>query len=222
MKFKETWKLFAFLLFFVLSAAAAHAESYRVGPAGLVPDVVGSSFSVEGLPSEVSSAKEADLAPLRPVNFKFAGGNTASVKSGKACLPGSVGHKKTSLASRHGNLMTRLVRHSMDYIGVPYVWAGTSSYGFDCSGFVWKMFSTFGISLPRMADSQYLQGSPVSSSEIKPGDLVFFSTYSSGVSHVGISVGNNKFIHSSSSRGVTVSDLSDPYYRLRYVGARRL
>lgn len=221
MKFKETWKLFALLLFFVLSAAAARAESYRVGPAGLVPDVAGSSFSVEGLPSEVPPA-EADLTPLRPVNLRLAGRNFASAQAGKGCLPGSAGRKKTSLASRHGSLMLRLVRHSMDYIGVPYVWAGTSSYGFDCSGFVWKMFSSFGISLPRMADSQYLQGSPVSSSEIKPGDLVFFSTYSSGVSHVGISVGNNKFIHSSSSRGVTVSDLSDPYYRLRYVGARRL
>jgi cell wall-associated NlpC family hydrolase len=207
----------ALVLVMTLCYSGARAESYRFGPSGSIPDAAGSALSIEGLPGEAPPAIEADLKPVNPIIRDSSGVNTAAAGKSRATA-----RKRTSLASRNGNLMMRLVRHSMNYIGVPYSWAGTSSYGFDCSGFVWKMFSSFGISLPRMADSQYLKGVPVPLSDVQPGDLVFFSTYTAGVSHVGIAVGNNRFIHSSSSRGVIISDLSDPYYSIRYVGARRI
>ncbi|MCR5834627.1 MAG: C40 family peptidase [Selenomonadaceae bacterium] len=116
----------------------------------------------------------------------------------------------------------RIITSSMSYIGVPYVFGGTSPYGFDCSGYVQYVFANAGISLPRTADVQYEVGTPISTTELVPGDLVFFTTYTYGASHVGIYVGDGNFIHASSSQGVTISSLSHPYYSSRYIGARRI
>lgn len=109
------------------------------------------------------------------------------------------------------------------YRGVKYRFGGATPAGFDCSGFVMYVFNRHGIKLPRTADIQYKAGKPVKSQkELKPGDLVFFETYEKGASHVGIFQGNGRFIHASSSRGVTSSGLSEPYYAKRYLGARRV
>lgn len=110
-----------------------------------------------------------------------------------------------------------VMAHRME--GVPYVFGGTSSRGIDCSGFTMRIFRLVGIKLKRTADAQYRQGIPVASPS--SGDLVFFSTYLPGPSHVGIYLGGRMFIHASCHQGVTVSSLDDPYYRLRYIGARR-
>ena len=109
--------------------------------------------------------------------------------------------------------------------GIPYVWGGTTTGGFDCSGFVQYVYRQFGVSLNRVANSQMANGYSVSSSDLIPGDLVFFSgTYSTGgASHVGIYIGNGQFVHASSGRGcVTVSDLWSNYYSSHYYGARRI
>ena len=109
------------------------------------------------------------------------------------------------------------------YLGVPYVWAGRSPSGFDCSGFIYFVFDQLGYGLPRMADGQFEVGIPVSRNALQPGDLVFFSTYEPGPSHVGIYLGNDQFIHASSGAGyVTVTSLGNPYHRDRYIGARRI
>lgn len=79
-----------------------------------------------------------------------------------------------------------------------------------------------GIALPRTADAQYEVGMPVSVSELVPGDLVFFSTYEPGASHVGIYLGNGEFINASSSRGVSVASLHGGYWGVCYIGARRV
>jgi hypothetical protein len=108
-------------------------------------------------------------------------------------------------------------------LGVPYVWAGASPAGFDCSGFVYYLYSRIGILMPRMADGQFAMGLPIKRSELQPGDLVFFSTYEPGPSHCGIYLGNNQFIHASSGAGeVTITPLSKTYYADRYLGARRV
>ncbi|MEA4965649.1 MAG: NlpC/P60 family protein [Oscillospiraceae bacterium] len=109
--------------------------------------------------------------------------------------------------------------------GIPYVWGGTSTGGFDCSGFVQYVYRQFGVSLNRTANAQMSNGYSVSSSELIPGDVVFFSgTYStSGASHVGIYIGGGQFIHASSGRGcVTISDLWSSYYSAHYYGACRI
>lgn len=115
-----------------------------------------------------------------------------------------------------------IVAAATDYIGVPYVFGGTSPYGFDCSGYVQYVFAKSGISLPRTADVQYEVGTPISTTDLVSGDLVFFSTYTYGASHVGIYVGDGQFIHASSSRGVTIDSLGSSYWSSHYIGARRI
>ncbi|GIP30763.1 hypothetical protein J23TS9_58930 [Paenibacillus sp. J23TS9] len=109
-----------------------------------------------------------------------------------------------------------------DVIGTKYKTAGTTTSGFDCSGFTAYVFKHLGINLPHQSGSQFSMGSAVSRSDLRAGDLVFFNTSGSGVSHVGIYVGDGKFAHASTSRGVMVSSLSDSYYVNRYVGAKRV
>lgn len=119
----------------------------------------------------------------------------------------------------------QVVSFALTLQGIPYVWGGTTTGGFDCSGFVQYVYRQFGISLNRTANSQMGNGYSVSASDLIPGDLVFFSgTYStSGASHVGIYIGNGQFVHASSGRGcVTVSDLWSNYYSSHYYGARRI
>ncbi|RHW39958.1 peptidase [Lysinibacillus yapensis] len=115
-----------------------------------------------------------------------------------------------------------LTSTAYQYIGVPYSWGGTTTNGFDCSGFVQRVYKDLGINLSRTTKTQYKEGSAVSKSNLETGDLVFFNTFGSGVSHVGIYVGNGDFVHASSSKGVTVSGLNEPYWANRYIGARQI
>lgn len=140
--------------------------------------------------------------------------------------PVSVSALKNSnnyIAGNTSSKADKIVATAKKYIGVPYVWGGESPSGFDCSGFVQYVFKVHGISLNRTTETQYKHGSYVSKSNLKPGDLVFFqNTYRAGISHVGIYVGNGQFIHASSSKGVTISNLSSSYYTSHYYGARRI
>jgi cell wall-associated NlpC family hydrolase len=124
------------------------------------------------------------------------------------------------ILARTSKIAQELTRSALRFLGVPYAFGGTSSAGFDCSGFVQHVFALLGVSLPRTADAQYDAGRPAVGGP-RPGDLVFFDTYG-GVSHVGIYLGHGKFVHASSSHGVTVSHLSESYWAARYVGAKRL
>ena len=116
----------------------------------------------------------------------------------------------------------RVIQTAMQYIGVPYVFGGMSPNGFDCSGFTKFVFARAGIDLPRMADAQYEYGHKIPSSSLRVGDLVFFTTYTSGVSHTGIYLGEGRFISATSSRGIKIDSLSDGYWGPRYVGACRV
>ncbi len=124
------------------------------------------------------------------------------------------------IAARGAAMASNLTRNAMRFLGVPYAFGGTSSGGFDCSGYVQHVFAMMGVHLPRTADAQYALGKRTD--DPKPGDLVFFHTYEPGVSHVGISLGGDRFVHASSSHGVMVSSLHDSYWGARYVGAKRI
>jgi len=127
----------------------------------------------------------------------------------------------------------QILSYADQFVGKqPYVWGGkTPSPGFDCSGFVQYVYGHFGIALDRVSEDQFYNGVSVSRSELRPGDLVFFHTNSShpsDVSHVGIYVGNNTMINSSSG-GVAYDDMTDGYWGDsnwkgigRYAGARRI
>lgn len=123
--------------------------------------------------------------------------------------------------SRGGGYARGLINVAFQYLGVPYVFGGTSPWGFDCSGFTQFVFRQCGISLPRTADVQYYNYPKVSSSNLRPGDLVFFETYEPGPSHCGIYIGGGEFIHAGSSTGVTVATLFGGYWGSRYIGAAR-
>ncbi|MEF2968970.1 C40 family peptidase [Paenibacillus sp. M1] len=107
-------------------------------------------------------------------------------------------------------------------LGSDYKSGGTTTSGFDCSGFTMYVFAKIGIELPHQSASQYKMGTEVSKDELIAGDLVFFNTSGKGISHVGIYVGDGEFAHASTSKGVVISKLSEKYYVERYVGAKRI
>ncbi len=117
-----------------------------------------------------------------------------------------------------------ITRTAYAYRGARYRRGGTSSRGFDCSGFVKYVYSTKGIKLPHSSRDMYHCGSPVAKNDLRQGDIVFFvNTYRRGISHVGMYVGNGEFIHASTSRGgVRVDRLDSAYFRNKYAGARRI
>ncbi|WP_227938614.1 C40 family peptidase [Alkalihalobacillus deserti] len=117
-------------------------------------------------------------------------------------------------------LVTNLVAEAANYIGVPYLWGGTSTAGFDCSGLIQYVFNKQGISIPRTVAQQWNAGKTVAQPAV--GDLVFFETISAGPSHNGIYIGNNQFVHSGSSTGVTIANMNSSYWSERYLGAKRL
>ncbi|WP_303803067.1 C40 family peptidase [Alicyclobacillus macrosporangiidus] len=105
-----------------------------------------------------------------------------------------------------------IVNYAKRFLGVPYQYGGESSHGFDCSGFVQAVFSHFHINMPRTAAEQVTVGKRVSTSQLQPGDLVFFNTTGRPYSHDGIYIGDGRFISATTSHGVTISNLNNPYY----------
>jgi peptidoglycan endopeptidase LytE len=121
------------------------------------------------------------------------------------------------------SLQDRLVLFAKKLLDIPYRFGGNSPLGIDCSAYVKKVYSLIGVDLPRTAREQFHEGRPVSEGELNIGDLVFFRTYASFPSHVGIYLGNNLFIHASSrARKVTIDSLNTPFYLRRFIGAKRL
>jgi lipoprotein Spr len=110
-----------------------------------------------------------------------------------------------------------------EWYGVRYRVGGNTKKGIDCSGFTVAVYAAaYGLMIPRISREQYRTSRKISTTELQEGDLVFFNTNGRGVSHVGVYLGNNKFIHASVSRGVMVNDLFETYYLKRYIGAGRI
>lgn len=133
----------------------------------------------------------------------------------------------TASAYRSGNrdyLRNEIVTTAQKYVGIPYKWGGESPRtGFDCSGLTMVVYRLNGLQLPRSSKAQWQAGRPIDPSQLQRGDLVFFAT-SGGqkVSHVGIYVGDNEFLHApGKNRKIRISSLSSEYYKSRYLGARR-
>ncbi|MBR4641689.1 MAG: C40 family peptidase [Selenomonadaceae bacterium] len=116
----------------------------------------------------------------------------------------------------------QIVATAQTFMGIPYVFGGTTPSGFDCSGLIQYVFKMHGLTIPRLADEQYNLGKSAKINQLKPGDLVFFTTYETGVSHCGIYIGDGKFLHASSSKGVKIDSLDNEYWKPRFVGARKV
>jgi cell wall-associated NlpC family hydrolase len=128
-----------------------------------------------------------------------------------------------SVASAAPDPGTQVADLAQQYVGSPYRWGGFSPAGFDCTGFVMWVFSQFGVSLPHNEAGQLSSGERISADDLQPGDvLVFANTYRRGLSHVGIYLGDGRFVHAADeSHGVLVSSLWDGYWEVRFVGASR-
>lgn len=168
-------------------------------------------------PSYVSTAPAAPLTPsateTAPVLPQAAPDTVIAVSS----RPGA-----SSAAAAHNAMIAATIRsEGAGWIGIPYRWGGTTRRGIDCSAFVQQLMrATFDLELPRTTATQVHRGTRISRDELIPGDLVFFRRR--GVRHVGVYMGDGDFIHASSSRGVTVSNLSSNYYNRHYWQARRV
>lgn len=127
-----------------------------------------------------------------------------------------------SVQSHNSDLASKIVDYAKQFVGVPYVYGGTSPNGFDCSGFTYYVFKKFGITLPRTAQECAGVGTKVSRENIKPGDILLFDRDNDyRIGHVGIYIGNGKFIHASSSKGkVVIASLSS--YGGHLLGIRRV
>ena len=116
----------------------------------------------------------------------------------------------------------KLISFLEDWYGTPYQFGGDTKKGIDCSAFTCRLMdSVYNITLPRTAKNQYNSSTKVRKQDLKQGDLVFFNT-TGGISHVGVYLGNNKFVHASASSGVMISDLDEAYFKRRYIGAARV
>jgi len=185
------------------------------------------NISLSEQPKTSDDSKKAD-GQVKPPDKKYTKKNDASISSNSKSIP--VPEKKTVSAtkpkvsqqvSRGSSEVDKLISRARSLQGVPYLWGGTTRDGFDCSGFVQYVFKASGVSLPRTSFEQYKVGTPVSRDQLKPGDLVFFTTYKPGASDVRIYIGGGRTI-GSASEGVGIHSLSDNYWSKRYIGARRV
>lgn len=160
-------------------------------------------------------------------NNKTSSGKQASLGADNYLNRSSSVEKASELQLKYAILLNTEVEQLQDnnlleyideWYGTRYRYGGTTKSGIDCSAFVQAVYlSAFAVSLPRTARDQYRQSRIISATEMRTGDLVFFNT-TGGISHVGIYLQNNKFIHASTSYGVTISDMFDPYYLKRFIG----
>jgi NlpC/P60 family len=143
----------------------------------------------------------------------------------KKGLLGKIGDQIVDTGTQISERTSDLVSTAIGFLGIPYLRGGNSAEtGFDCSGFVRAIYKdTIGLILPRSADQQANATQKIDKSELKPGDLVFFNTMKRTFSHVGIYLGEGKFIHSPRSGAtVRIEDMRIPYWNVRFDGARRV
>ena len=164
--------------------------------------------------------KDSDNSPI----FFRGGKSTGIPVSASALKAAQDPDYKEEEETEENTVGERIVSVAKSCLGVRYVWGGESMSGFDCSGLVYYTLKTLGYSPYRTASSQYKMGTYVSKDNLQPGDLVFFAgTYKSGISHVGIYVGDGQFIHAPGSGDVvSYDDLTSGYYANHYYGARRM
>lgn len=139
-----------------------------------------------------------------------------------AILLASCAGPRPHQGGRYEHLRPKLVAAAMAMEGTPYRYGGNSPAGFDCSGLVQYSYAQFGFEVPRNSYMQFRAAKPIYRRDLRPGDLVFFRTTSATVSHVGIYIGNNQFVHApGTGKRVRVTSLDNSYYQKRYAGAGR-
>ena len=209
-----------FLLLFSATTLAYASGTYQEGDQG--PEVSAIQSRLTELAYNVGSP-DGDFGEMTTnavKAFQTAHGLDADGVIGEQTYRLLMGREIPASRGSSSSVVRRVIQTAMGYVGVPYSYGGTTPAGFDCSGFTRYVFAQSGIGLFRAADEQYEMGREVS--DLRIGDLVFFSTYAEGVSHVGIYLGSGKFISATSSHGIAVERLDSGYWGACYIGARRI
>jgi cell wall-associated NlpC family hydrolase len=142
---------------------------------------------------------------------------------GDAAAQSALAERGGSVSAPAAAITQRVINLARTMLNVPYRFGGSTLRGIDCSAYVQRVFGLMDVRLPRTAREQFSVGARIGRDDLQVGDLVFFRTYASFPSHVGIYLGENLFIHASSMvRKVSIDSLDLPYYRKRFLGARRL
>lgn len=212
--------VFCMTVLFSLSCAVTALASFQRGDDGqevvaIQKRLVELSYSINNIDGDFGPETERAVK-----NFQADKGLEVDGIVGSATYRALM--NREMLPNRSNSVVRNVLRSAYSVIGTPYVFGGTTPYGFDCSGFTQYAFARAGVYLPRMADSQFYSGRQISMSQLRPGDLIFFTTYEPGASHVGIYVGDGNFIHAGTSTGVTVSSAFTGYWGARYYGACRV
>lgn len=193
---------------------------------GTTPTAIKSANSLKSTmikAGQILSIPVAKAAVAKPSNPKVAEIAHTGNETYMSAAPAVSADIKQGVNSQSASTRLQLVQAGFELIGVRYRFGGSGNGGFDCSGLVKNLFSKFNIDLPRSSKEQFKQGQKISRDDLQVGDLVFFSSNGSQPTHVGIYVGDNKFLHAArKARQVIISDLSKIWYTMRYIGARRV
>lgn len=186
-------------------------------------------------PAEIklsSTPNRPASATSKSATTTYVAASTLKTKEMAMDLPESIAAKTPPILFKYAQLMEVDIQHLPDtlllhqidpWMGVRYRNGGNTNEGIDCSAFTAAILSAYlGIQLPRTCREQYKFATRLPASQLQAGDLVFFRTRGRSVSHVGIYLGNDKFVHASSSNGVMISDRKETYFSHRYVGAGRI
>lgn len=175
---------------------------------------VSTKVAVSQKPGAANSAPVKTASTKVPTVLK----ETSSTNSWKNTVATNV--KPTGLNLPSKKVLVNAVEVSLPLLDTPYVWAGASKEGFDCSGFIYYVFNEAGLSMPRL-DTIGMHTNSFSVDEPEPGDLVFFeNTYRSGISHAGIYLGEGNFIHAATQK-VEISSINSVYWKDKFTGFKR-
>ena len=209
----------ALLILVLPETALAASAPLKVGDKGWKVKVAQQKLNVIGINTEITGSFSANTEKaLKDFQQKYKLKVTGLLDDATYQKVINAAFEKEGIRGVSGK---EIITTAAKYKGVPYKFGGTTPKAFDCSGYVQYVFAQHKAKLPRMADAQCLEGIFVLKRDLKEGDLVFFTTYEPGASHVGIYAGKDKFWNAS-SHGVMLSSLKEKYWSERYYGARRV